>query len=62
MSCNMQNAIHADACIMVPYETEYRYWNEECIHLGNTRIWYDKETMRCALCEGWVPPKYRRRR
>ena len=38
---------------------EYKYWDEKCIHLNNSKIWYDKETMRCTLCEGWVPPKYR---
>ena len=38
---------------------EHKYWDEKCIHLNNSEMRYDKETMRCAWCEGWVPPKYR---
>jgi hypothetical protein len=47
---------------IIPHsETEYYYWNEECIHLDKAMIWYDEETMRCDICNGYVPLKNRKR-
>ena len=48
--------------IVTPLEWEYQYWDDECIHLDKTMIWYDTETMRCNVCEGRIPPRYRERR
>lgn len=52
MSCNTAIA---------PFEMEYHYWNDECIHIDKSMIWYDEETMRCTNCGGYVPPKNRKR-
>ena len=46
---------------IAPFEMEYHYWNDECIHIDKSMIWYDEETMRCTNCGGYVPPKNRKR-